>query len=42
MEDVMIALWLGLMAVCLVLVPSGIVKTFIQIKKDYDDQYRRR
>ena len=38
----MIALWLGLMAVCIVLVPLGIVKTFAQIKKDYDDHYKRR
>ena len=42
MEDIMICLWLGLMAVCVVLVPVGIVKTFIQIKRDYDDQYKRR
>ena len=42
MEDIMIILWLGLMAVCVVLVPVGIVKTFIQIKRDYNDQYRRR
>lgn len=42
MQDLMIALWLGLMAVCVVLVPLGIVKTFIQIKRDYDDQYKRR
>jgi hypothetical protein len=42
MEDIMITLWIGLMAVCVVLVPVGIVKTFIQIKRDYDDQYRRK
>lgn len=42
MEDVMICLWLGLMAVCVVLVPVGIVKTLNQIKRDYNDQYKRR
>lgn len=38
----MVYLWLGLMAVCVVLVPVGIVKTFIEIKRDYNDQYKRR
>ena len=38
----MICLWLGLMAVCVVLVPIGIIKTLNQIKDDYNDQYRRK
>lgn len=42
METLMVYLWLGLMAVCVVLVPVGIVKTLNQIKRDYDDQYKRR
>ena len=42
METLMVYLWLGLMAVCVVLVPVGIVKTFIEIKRDYNDQYKRR
>ena len=42
MEDIMITLWLGFMAVCVVLVPVGIIKTLNQIKNDYNDKYKRR
>ena len=38
----MIILWLGLMAVCVVLVPVGIVKSLNEIKRDYRDHYKRR